>query len=108
MIDQLSQQVTDFILRLRLAYRLIRDERVSLPVKAIPLLVLLYVLSPVDLIPDIPVIGWFDDVALVVGGLQLFESLIPDYIVYEHRVALGMVEGVEPTVIVEEEKPKNV
>lgn len=48
-----------------------RDESVSIGHKLLGAFALLYVISPVDLIPDaIPVIGWLDDigvVALVVG-----------------------------------------
>jgi uncharacterized membrane protein YkvA (DUF1232 family) len=32
--------------------------------------VALYVFSPIDLIPDFPVIGWFDDLAVVGYGAQ--------------------------------------
>ncbi len=35
----------------------------------IRLLALLYILSPIDLIPDvIPVVGWLDDTAIAVGA----------------------------------------
>lgn len=78
--------VNDFISQLRLTYRLMLDERVSLYTKAIPALVVVYIISPIDLIPLIPI----DDIAVLLGGLKVFESLIPDYIVAEHRSALGM------------------
>lgn len=29
----------------------------------------LYVLSPVDLVPDVPVAGWFDDAAVVAATM---------------------------------------
>ena len=75
----------------RLTYRLMRDERVPNWTKLIPIAVVVYLLIPIDLIPDvIPILGWIDDIAIFVGGLRLFEALVPDYIVYEHRAALGM------------------
>lgn len=77
--------------QLQLSYRLMRDERVPLSVKLIPIGILLYLLSPIDLIPDfIPFLGVVDDVAIFFGGLRLFEAFAPDYVVHEHRSALGM------------------
>jgi uncharacterized membrane protein YkvA (DUF1232 family) len=44
----------------------LKDPEVSLASKSLGLLALLYVLSPVDLCPDvIPVIGWLDDVGVL-------------------------------------------
>lgn len=82
--------MNDLISRLRLTWRLLQDNRIPLWTRSIPVLVAIYVISPVDLIPDVPIIGWIDDVAVLMGGLRLFESLVPDYIIYEHRAALGM------------------
>ena len=34
------------------------------------LLALLYVISPIDLIPDvIPVVGWIDDLVVIIAGM---------------------------------------
>lgn len=42
-------------------------------------IVLLYALSPIDLIPDfIPVIGWLDELLLLPGLIWLVRRLIPD------------------------------
>ena len=72
------------ILRLRtrqkisLLRRLMTDPRVPLPVKVIPVLLAIYLVSPIDLIPDfIPVIGILDDVAIVFGALALVIRLTP-------------------------------
>ena len=72
------------ILRLRtrqkisLLRRLMTDPRVPLPVKAVPVLLAIYLASPIDLIPDfIPVVGILDDVAIVFGGLALMIRLTP-------------------------------
>lgn len=64
--------------RLRLCWRLLRDERVS-PLKyALPTLISLYVLSPVDPIPDFLLgIGQMDDLGLVIAGILLLGRLIP-------------------------------
>ena len=44
----------------------------------IPFLSLLYVISPIDFIPDfIPIIGWVDDlVVLGIAGLTLFQGMV--------------------------------
>ena len=43
-----------------------RDGSVSLVHKGLGLLAILYVFSPVDLIPDVvPLLGWMDDVGVV-------------------------------------------
>ncbi|MCH7984098.1 MAG: DUF1232 domain-containing protein [Chloroflexi bacterium] len=56
---------------LRLVWRLLRDGRVSVFTKIIPLLALIYLVSPYDLVGDrIPILGQFDD--LIVVGLLLF------------------------------------
>ena len=50
----------------QLAWHLFRDPRVPTLAKFIPVLALLYVLLPIDIIPDwLPVIGGVDDIAIV-------------------------------------------
>ena len=68
----------------RLYWRLFRDRRVPILPKALLVLVLVYVVSPLDVIPDfIPVIGEIDDVAVVLSGLWLFIRLSPPEVVRE-------------------------
>ena len=63
---------------LRLAWRLLREPRVSLFAKAVPLLAVLYVLSPLDFIPDVlPVVGQLDDLGILVLSVKLFLRLCP-------------------------------
>ena len=65
-----------------LAWRLLQDRQVAPLLKAIPLLALLYVLVPVDLIPDvIPIGGQLDDLAVVLIALRMFIRLVPPDIV---------------------------
>jgi uncharacterized membrane protein YkvA (DUF1232 family) len=74
------------ILQVRLTWRLIRDPRVPLWTKAIPFLTLAYIFSPFDFLPDWFIgIGQLDDIALLVGSMRLMESLLPEYIIKEHR-----------------------
>ncbi|MFO7320668.1 MAG: DUF1232 domain-containing protein [Chloroflexota bacterium] len=72
--------------QIRLTWRLLRDPRVPLWTKAIPLLAALYIVSPVDVLPDIiPGLGQLDDLGILLAGLRLFESAVPENIVNEHR-----------------------
>ncbi|MNN70846.1 hypothetical protein D3C81_1867290 [compost metagenome] len=42
------------------------------------ILILLYGISPVDLIPDlVPIFGWFDDISLLLLLLWGWESCLP-------------------------------
>ena len=52
------------------------DHRVPMYVKIIPILLLLYLASPIDLVPDfIPVLGYLDDVVIALLALALIIRL---------------------------------
>ena len=56
--------------QLRLGWRLLRDERVSALKFALPALLALYLVSPVDVIPDILLgPGQMDDLGVVIAGV---------------------------------------
>lgn len=75
--------------QLILTWRLLRDPRVPLWTKSIAFLGVIYILSPLDFIPDVfLVIGQIDDVGILLGGMRLFETLSPPHVVAEHRAAL--------------------
>ncbi len=62
----------------RLAFRLLREPRVPMLRKAVPLLAALYVISPLDFMPDFfPVLGQLDDLGIAVLGLEMFLRLCP-------------------------------
>jgi uncharacterized membrane protein YkvA (DUF1232 family) len=71
---------------LRLAWHLLLDPRVPLLTKLIiPGLMGLYILSPIDIIPDwILGLGQLDDLAVLVLAVKLFIELSPADIVQEH------------------------
>jgi uncharacterized membrane protein YkvA (DUF1232 family) len=76
----------------QLYWRLLRDPRVSAWPKALLLLGILYVLSPIDIIPDvIPFIGEVDDLLLLILACRLFMYLCPPEVVRDHvrRIAAG-------------------
>jgi uncharacterized membrane protein YkvA (DUF1232 family) len=90
----------DLIRQARLTWRLFKDGRVSGWVKLIPVIALLYFLSPIDLIPDLalPGLGEVDDVVLLLLALKGFISLSPAGIVREHLDNLsGRRKDARPT-----------
>jgi uncharacterized membrane protein YkvA (DUF1232 family) len=68
-------RLTDLVNRGRLAIKLFMDPNVSAAAKAIPVLAILYLLSPIDLIPDFPIIGQIDDIAVLLIALRLFTDM---------------------------------
>jgi uncharacterized membrane protein YkvA (DUF1232 family) len=83
----------DLILRGKLILRLMGDKRVNFLLKILPVGGLIYLLSPIDLIPDIalPVIGYLDDAVVIWLCMTLFVALCPDEVVQEHMNALNKV-----------------
>ena len=80
---------------LRLVWQLLRDPRVPKYQKALPAVVLAYLLSPFDLIPGfLPVIGQLDDFALLLLGLKAFTYIAPEDLVaeYKQKMELDRVE----------------
>jgi len=85
--------------QLRLAWRLVRDPRVAPRLSvAVPVLTLLYVVSPLDLVPDFLVgAGQIDDLGAI--GLavlvltRLVPMLAPADVLREHRRAMGFDDG---------------
>ena len=74
---------------LRLAWRLMREPRVSLVAKVLPVLAVLYVLSPLDFIPDVvPVLGQLDDVGILILSVKLFLRVCPSAAASFHAEAI--------------------
>ena len=66
------------ILQARLALRLVREPRVPMLLKVVPVLAILYVVSPIDFVPDfIPGLGQLDDLGIILAALELFVRLCP-------------------------------
>ncbi|MCM0044183.1 MAG: DUF1232 domain-containing protein [Burkholderiaceae bacterium] len=60
------------------------------PGKLVLVLMALYLLTPIDIVPDgIPLLGWLDDFALVAIVLPLFLKLLPADIVRDARRKAG-------------------
>jgi uncharacterized membrane protein YkvA (DUF1232 family) len=92
--------------RFLLTWRLIRDPRVPLWAKVIPILGVAYVLSPLDFIPDFIIgVGQLDDIGIILLSMRLFEAVTPGYIVDEHREAVRRRH--QPLEIIDGSKLRN-
>lgn len=76
---------------MQLVWRLMLDPRVPAFPKLIVPMVALYVVSPIDVIPEalFLMLGTLDDLALLFFGTKLFINLCPPDVVMEHRRAIG-------------------
>ena len=90
---QNSGFLQDLAFQLKLMWRLMKDNRVNFLLKLLPVGALIYLVSPVDLIPGavLPVVGALDDAAVLWLGFTLFVSLCPEEVVREHTNALQHV-----------------
>lgn len=74
----------------KLAFSLMRDSRIPFWVRAsVPAAVFLYVISPVDLVPDFILgVGQLDDLAIVILGVGMLTSFLqkfaPSDVVQDH------------------------
>ena len=86
----IAHQATEFIMLLPrlvvLLYKLFRDKRVSLRLRIFVGAVLAYVISPIDLMPELILgpIGLLDDFVLVVFAIDLLFSETDQEIIYGH------------------------
>jgi uncharacterized membrane protein YkvA (DUF1232 family) len=73
----------------RLAIRLLREPRVPVAIKAVVLLAALYVIFPLDFLPDfLPGLGQLDDLGIAAVALELFLKLCPAGPKAFHAVAI--------------------
>jgi len=85
-IDKTAGMVGGVLKQARLAWRLLRDARVPGWAKMVPIAGILYLLSPIDLLPEalLPLLGEVDDVVVLLLAVKLFIDLSPPGVVREH------------------------
>lgn len=90
-VQQQGGVLKEFIKQARLVGRLIADPRVNSLLKLIPVASIIYLISPIDLLPGmaVPVVGALDDAMVVWLGTSLFIELCPPDVVQEHRDTLN-------------------
>ncbi len=95
-VQHLAGFLDEIINQIRLVWRLLTDRNVPVWVKFIPPLAILYLFSPIDLVPD-PVLGLgqLDDLAVLLLGFKLFVEMCPGGVVQRHRDELA---GSKPPV----------
>jgi len=76
--------------KLRLAWQLFRDPRVSIWPKIVIIgATAVYLFFPMDFLPDlVPFVGQLDDLTLIALGLQTFISVCPKPIAAEHMTRI--------------------
>ncbi|GEM_PF-1557667 len=75
---------------LKLFWRLLKDRQVPIRPKLLLVLLLAYIVAPVDLLPDILIgLGQVDDLLVLFFGLRAFVRLCPKEIVREHVQAIA-------------------
>jgi len=77
---------------MKLYYRLFIDRRVPFHLKLILILAFIYVISPLDFVPDwiLPVVGYADDFVVLITALRYFLKSCPPEIVQEHVERIEM------------------
>lgn len=96
----------DFFRQFQLAWRLLLDPRVPAITKVVPFITVAYLVSPVDLFPDLALgLGQLDDLAVLFIGLRMFVDLCPLDLVEEHTAVLT---GVKVGVWKPDDKPEVV
>lgn len=75
----------NFFNKLTLVWLLLKDKNVPFKTKLIPLVTLLYLIIPIDFLPDVfPFLGSIDDLTVIIIGLNLFINLSPPRIVKKY------------------------
>ncbi len=84
-----ARYVVQFPKTAMLAARLFMDERVPSLLKVATIAAAVVVISPADLLGDLPLLGPIDDLALLILLVNLFVRFSPAAIVNEHRGVVG-------------------
>ena len=88
--------LTNLFKQLRLVWLLFRDSRVPFLTKLVLPLSLLYLVSPIDILPDFVVgLGQLDDLGVLLLAMALFIRLCPPRLVdqYRNQLEYGDQEG---------------
>jgi uncharacterized membrane protein YkvA (DUF1232 family) len=94
-VGALTQALRTF----QLVWELLKDSRVPLFPKLVMLASVIYVISPVDFVPDVILgLGQVDDLAVFMFAVAAFIELCPRDIVQEHRRKIAGVTGSDEVV----------
>jgi uncharacterized membrane protein YkvA (DUF1232 family) len=94
--------LTSLLQQFRLTWLLMQDGKVPVWVKALIPLSIIYVLSPIDLLPDVILgLGQLDDLGIFLLAMTSFIKLCPPDLVEYYRRQLKNEVGSEPQEIVD-------
>ncbi len=83
--------------QIRLVFRLVADPEVPFYLKILPFVTVIYLIIPVDLLPDVaPILGQIDDVAFLLAGSKIFLELAPAHVVARHLREIREQDGYLP------------
>lgn len=83
--DKRLSLLTGLMKQLQLVWLLFRDNRVSAWAKSVLPISLLYLVSPIDFVPDVILgLGQLDDFGVILLGMTLFVKLCPPDIVRQY------------------------
>lgn len=87
----------------RLVYYLLRDPEVPFYLKLVPFVAVLYLLWPVDILPDFaPVLGQLDDLTALLVSSKVFIEVAPPHIVARYMEQIRASDGLSATAGVDE------
>ncbi len=91
-VDKTNKQLSimeGLMKQLRLVWLLFKDKRVPTWTKSVVPISFLYLISPIDFIPDVILgLGQLDDLGVILLGMALFVKLAPPEVVEQHLMEL--------------------
>ena len=91
---KLGRALSRFRKELLLAWAVLRDPRSPRAAKLVTVLAALYIVSPIDFVPDsIPLLGWLDDGLIGFVLLQLAFRFLPAELLASLRERVGAKVG---------------
>jgi len=96
--------LNDLILKIRLTIKLVQDDRIDMLIRAIPILCVVYLVIPIDLL-----FGPIDDALILYFGMDFFISLCPRDVVDQYLIELqgaGKADQSQESIIEAEFKEK--
>jgi uncharacterized membrane protein YkvA (DUF1232 family) len=91
--------LTQALRTFQLVWELLKDSRVPLFPKLVMLASAIYLISPIDLIPDVILgLGQLDDLAVFMLSVGMFIELCPRDIVDEHRRKIAGIKSSDEVV----------
>lgn len=82
----------------RLVYYLLRDPEVPFYLKLVPFVAVLYLLWPVDFLPDVFIgLGQLDDLTALLVGAKVFIEMTPPHVVARYMEQIRVSDGFAAT-----------